>query len=1030
MLAGRGQVQSGSAVLAEAAWQAVDRLPSDLVESNARFARRALDPGEGGPMLWCDAPVVDAAPLEDPIALVTGWAVGDAPVVEVTVALDERPARSAFHGVFRPDVERLHHAAPNAAQAGFRFLLELGADVFGPQRLLITARDEGGRRTSLWRWVVVDSQRSYRRWLDGRVPVPAGGLAERMSQAVALGPSFAVAVLPGDGEQGLRATRHRLRRGTYTKWRFLDTSEAADAPVAAALDGFLDGEDEYLVFVHSGHRVERHALLAFAEAARLSDPPDLIYADDDIVDHAGRRSRPRFKPGWSPERLLCENYVGSFVAVSRSAARRAREADAAPVDSVYELMLRLMDTDPWVERVADVLLSRPSPDLSEETALAEARSVKALAARRGVPARVEALPGSHVRRVSWELQDRPKVSIVIPTAGAKGMLARCVRSIRARTTYANLELVIVDDSAGLLDPGELPLDGVEHRILPHHGDFNFSRLINLGAAAASGDQLLILNDDTEVQTPDWIERLLEWGQQPGVGVVGPKLLYAPGLVQQAGVTLTDLHGLVGQVLAGMPDQGPGPDGALVSVRNWAAVGLTCALVSRAVFDAVGGMDEELAVELGDVDFTLRLLATGRRVVWTPHAVLLHHERASRRGEPRALDHDRFRVRWDRLLRTGDPFGNPNLNGGDELRIREPGEAARAAARAKVRAPGDGPPTRPAPPDLAGGRGGACGAPLRPSVERLEPEVATGSLVLAEHEARYRWAAAAVAGLEVVDAGCGVGYGARICAEAGAAAVLGFDASPHAIADADAAAQAWTDRAAAGRVRYEVRDLLDTGLSTASCDVAICFEAIEHVADPERALDELHRVVRRGGVLLISSPNPGVYPSGNPHHVRELEPESLHELLRSRFRNVRLFPQHAWAASLLGDAQVHAAADGAGVLDARLSKLAAGEPNRSLYTVAAASDGRLPALGAVAMLARADEADQLREHLAYSSGRAEALASELKRERARSAIAERGRRRAGARLKAAGPRGWRAAGARTAAVVQAGRGALASRIRSK
>lgn len=1040
MLTSQGEAQPGETRPERAAWQVVDRLPSDLVESNARFAQRAIDPGGDRPLLWCDSPVLDAGPLGDSIALITGWAVGHAPLVEITVALNQQPAQRAVPRVFRPDVAGIHPWAQDAAQSGFRFLLDLRAQAPGPQRLVISARDECGRATSLWRWVVVDPQRSYRRWLDGRVPTAPGGLAEMLSTGERECPSFAVAVLPGADGDAPRATRYGLRNGTYKRWRFLDGSEAARSPVAFALDGFLAGADEYLVFVDGGDLVERHALLALAEAARLSGPPDLIYADDDVIS-AGRRSTPRFKPGWSPERLLCENYIGSLVAVSRSAARQAREVDREPVDSVYELMLRLIDTDPWVERVADVLISRHSPVISEQTALAEARSVEALARRRRIPARVEALPGSHVRRVSWELREHPRVSVVIPTAGTAGMLVRCVESIRARTTYANLELVIVDDSAGVLDPGELALDGIEHRIIPHHGEFNFSRLINLGAAEATGDQLVILNDDTEVQTPDWIERLLEWGQHPGVGLVGPKLLYAEGNVQQAGVPLTDLSGLVGQALAGLPDDGAGPDGALVSVRNWAAVGLTCALVSRADFDSIGGVDEELAVELGDVDFALRLLATGRRVVWTPHAVLLHHERASRGDERHALDHARFRVRWDRLLRAGDPFGNPNVNGGGDLRIHAPDAAARAAARAKVRAPDDGPPTRPSAPDLTGGRGGrGHGGSLRPSVERLEPDVAAGSLVLAEHEARYRWASSLVVGREVVDAGCGVGYGARICAQAGAASVLGFDASAEAIADAQAAAQAWPDRPAADRVRYEVRDLLDCDLPTASCDVAMCFEAIEHVADPERALDELHRVVRRGGLLLVSSPNPGVYPGGNPHHVRELAPERLRELLKARFRNVRLFPQHAWAASLVGDDHVYEAADGSAVLDARLSKLAAGEPGRSLYTVAVASDGRLPTLGAVLMLARADEADQLREHLAFAANRAELLAGELKRARGRAAIAE---RRANAAcgalarqgeelgLNAAMAHGRPASGSRrVAAALEAARGGLTSRIGSR
>lgn len=234
-----------------------------------------------------------------------------------------------------------------------------------------------------------------------------------------------------------------------------------------------------------------------------------------------------------------------------------------------------------------------------------------------------------------------------------------------------------------------------------------------------------------------------------------------------------------------------------------------------------------------------------------------------------------------------------------------------------------------------------GGPVRPSPERLVPEAAAGRLVVAEHQARYRWAAQTARGRDVLDAGCGVGYGALILAEAGAQSVTGVDRSSEAIFNA---------RERAGAVaEFTVADLQDIPLDDGSFDLITCFEAIEHIVHPERALDELRRVLRPDGVLLISSPHRGVYTPGNPHHVHEYTPSELRDALSARFNNVALYRQHAHLASLLCDEDGFRSTDGGQILDADLRKVAAAEGGE-LYTVAAAGDDELPALRGVAVAA--------------------------------------------------------------------------------
>jgi SAM-dependent methyltransferase len=238
-------------------------------------------------------------------------------------------------------------------------------------------------------------------------------------------------------------------------------------------------------------------------------------------------------------------------------------------------------------------------------------------------------------------------------------------------------------------------------------------------------------------------------------------------------------------------------------------------------------------------------------------------------------------------------------------------------------------------------------------ERLVPEAVLGELVLAEHLARYRLAARLAAGRRVLDAACGEGYGTALLARAGAASVVGIDI--------DAA----TVRHARERHEVDARrgDVTALELDDGSFDLVVSFETIEHVAEPERALDELVRVLAPDGVLLVSTPNPREYLVNNPFHVRELAPEELLDALRARLPAVRPLYQQNFLTSAVLDEERLAAADGAHALGLDATKVAAVEPGRELYTVALAARGELPALEAdVAVLASIHEAHRMARDL--------------------------------------------------------------------
>jgi 2-polyprenyl-3-methyl-5-hydroxy-6-metoxy-1,4-benzoquinol methylase len=226
-------------------------------------------------------------------------------------------------------------------------------------------------------------------------------------------------------------------------------------------------------------------------------------------------------------------------------------------------------------------------------------------------------------------------------------------------------------------------------------------------------------------------------------------------------------------------------------------------------------------------------------------------------------------------------------------------------------------------------------------ERFVPIQMQGRLIEAEHLARYRWAARVASGGRIIDAGCGLAYGTKMLAESGADEVIGVDLARAVL---DSVRGDMPDN-----VRLEVGDIRQLPYETDRFDTVVCFEVIEHLADPAVALDELARVLAPGGLLLVSSPNRNVHPPVNPHHRHEFLPRELAEQVARRFRNVRLMRQQNYLASAILTDEVYAERSEDAVDALSVYKLLAGSSDRETFTLALASDGPLPALPMLATL---------------------------------------------------------------------------------
>lgn len=275
-------------------------------------------------------------------------------------------------------------------------------------------------------------------------------------------------------------------------------------------------------------------------------------------------------------------------------------------------------------------------------------------------------------RIRYEIQGNPKISIVIPNKDHFEDLNRCVTSIMEKSSYDNYEIIIVENNSTTKEIFDYYEKLREHsfiRVIEYEGEFNYSRINNLGVSKAAGDYVILLNNDTQVITLDWMEELLMYAQRDDVGAVGAKLYYADKTIQHAGVVIgLGAHRTAGHTHYRVNCNNLGYMGRLCYAQDVTAVTGACLMVKKAIYDELGGLDESFAVSLNDVDFCLRIREAGYLNVFTPFAELYHFESVSRglddagkKAERYNEESEHFRTKWRKMLEMGDPYYNPNFS---------------------------------------------------------------------------------------------------------------------------------------------------------------------------------------------------------------------------------------------------------------------------------------------------------------------------------------------------------------------------------
>ena len=440
---------------------------------------------------------------------------------------------------------------------------------------------------------------------------------------------------------------------------------------------------EFIAFMDHDDLLSPEALYHIATRINLKPETDILYTDEDKVDEQGKHSDAHFKPQWCPDHLLSRNYFGHLVVLRTrivDVIGGFREGFEGSQD--YDLILRAVERTTRIEHIPRVLYhwrihaasSALSEDVKPYAYVSGRKSLTEALDRRGEPAEVDFLHGYRGYRIGFTRPLTGKVSVIIPTKDKTEVLATCVHSLFNLTDHPDFEVIVVSNNSR--EPAFFAFMKEMERLQPERFrwfardlPFNFSALMNFGIGKAKGEQILFLNNDTEVIHADWMRIMHSWSQRPSIGAVGVKLLYHNDTIQHAGVII-GLGGVAGHTFVGYHKDGPGYFNYINTVNNNSAVTAACMMVQRSKLEHIGGWEELFTVEYNDVDLCLRLREAGFNNVYVPDVSLYHFESLTR-GHPHMTkeSYERhlrevglFKERWSNYVED-DPCYNPNLSRG-------------------------------------------------------------------------------------------------------------------------------------------------------------------------------------------------------------------------------------------------------------------------------------------------------------------------------------------------------------------------------
>ena len=439
-------------------------------------------------------------------------------------------------------------------------------------------------------------------------------------------------------------------------------------------------EGEYVAFLDHDDLLAPFALFQMIKEINEHDNADIIYSDEDKINKFEKRSKPFFKPDWSPDTLMSQNYICHFLMIKRSLVNEVggfRVGYEGAQD--HDLVLRCTEKTKDIYHVSEVLYhwrmikssTADNPKAKIYAFEAGKKAIESALKRRNIKGSVVGGKTLGTYHISYEVIGNPKVSILIPTKDHPRDLKVCIESILSKTNYNNYEIIIINN--GSREKETFSLFESYKRLLKDRFvvldldvPFNYSYLNNEAVKKSAGEYVLLLNNDIQILTDNWLEKMLGYAQQEHIGAVGAKLYYKDGTVQHAGVVI-GLGGVAGHSHKYYSGKSTGYFNRLTIDSNYAGVTGACLLVEKAKFQAVNGLDaENLSIAFNDVDFCLKLVSGGYHNICLAQVECIHYESKSRGKEDTKEKQERFekevifmKNKWGKYI-MGDPYYNKNL----------------------------------------------------------------------------------------------------------------------------------------------------------------------------------------------------------------------------------------------------------------------------------------------------------------------------------------------------------------------------------
>ena len=547
---------------------------------------------------------------------------------------------------------------------------------------------------------------TYERWLnDNRIT--QSELEEQRKETFSYEPKFSIVVpLYMTKESYLRALIESVANQTYANWElcFADGSGEGSPlekivkeyqkrglniqyEILAENKGISENTNvairmatgDYIVLADHDDSMAENALYECAKAINADKNIDVLYSDEDKIDMVGKKYfDPNFKPDLNMDLLCSMNYICHLFVVKKTIIDKIgmlrSEFDGA---QDHDFILRCVEVAQSVYHIPKVLYhwrchinsTAANPESKLYAFEAGRKAVEEHYKRIGVPAKVEhsSFYGMFHTKFCWE--EQPLISILIPNKDHIEDLKKCMESIEQKSTYRNFEFVVIENNSTEEETFAYykEIEKKENvQVVYYKGGFNFSKINNFGAKYAKGEYLLLLNNDTEIITPECLQELLGYCMREDVGIVGAKLCYDDDTIQHAGVVI-GFGGMAGHAFIESSRFDTGYMGRIMCAQDYSAVTAACMMTKKSVYNAVGGLTEALEVAFNDIDYCLKVRELGKLVVYNPYAELYHYESKSRGMEDTPEKVERFNSevakfceRWEDILQKGDPYYNPNL----------------------------------------------------------------------------------------------------------------------------------------------------------------------------------------------------------------------------------------------------------------------------------------------------------------------------------------------------------------------------------